>query len=91
MQDDPPPSCYSEDDFSVGDCKHGTTAKFYIKVKTYSGMKKKPKMIHILKCRKSGEGNGNPLQYSCLENPKDRGAWWAAVYAVAESDTTNTT
>ena len=33
--------------------------------------------------------NGNPLQYSCLENPKDRGAWWAAVHAVAEeSDTT---
>ena len=28
-----------------------------------------------------GEGNGNPLQYSCLENPRDRGAWWAAVYA----------
>ena len=27
----------------------------------------------------SGEGNGNPLQYSCLENPKDSGAWWAAV------------
>ena len=27
-----------------------------------------------------GEGNGNPLQYSCLENPVDRGAWWAAVY-----------
>ena len=33
-----------------------------------------------------GEGNGNPLQYSCLENPRDRGAWWAAVYGVAESD-----
>ena len=31
-----------------------------------------------------GEGNGNPLQCSCLENPKDRGAWWAAVYGVAE-------
>ena len=30
--------------------------------------------------RPSGEGNGNPLQYSCLENPMDRGAWWAAVY-----------
>ena len=30
-----------------------------------------------------GEGNGNPLQYSCLENPRDRGAWWAAVYGVA--------
>ena len=34
-----------------------------------------------------GEGNGNPLQYSCLENPKDRGAWWAAVYGVAQSRT----
>ena len=32
-----------------------------------------------------GEGNGNPLQCSCLENPKDRGAWWAAVYGVAQS------
>ena len=32
-----------------------------------------------------GEGNGNPLQYSCLENPRDRGAWWAAVYGVAQS------
>ena len=31
-----------------------------------------------------GEGNGNPLQYSCLENPRDRGAWWAAVYRVAQ-------
>ena len=34
-----------------------------------------------------GEGNGNPLQYSCLENPRDRGAWWAAVYGVAKSRT----
>ena len=32
-----------------------------------------------------GEGNGNPLQYSCLENPRDRGAWWAAIYGVAQS------
>ena len=32
-----------------------------------------------------GEGNGNPLQYSCLENPMDRGAWWATVHGVAES------
>ena len=32
-----------------------------------------------------GEGNGNPLQYSCLENPRDRGAWWAAVCGVAQS------
>ena len=34
-----------------------------------------------------GEGNGNPLQYSCLENPRDRGAWWAPVYGVAQSRT----
>ena len=32
-----------------------------------------------------GEGNGNPLQCSCLENPRDRGAWWAAIYEVAQS------
>ena len=34
-----------------------------------------------------GEGNGNPLQYSCLESPTDRGAWWAAVHGVAKSRT----
>ena len=34
-----------------------------------------------------GEGNGNPLQCSCLENPRDRGAWWAAVHGVAQSQT----
>ena len=34
-----------------------------------------------------GEGNGNPLQYSCLENPREGGAWWAAVYGVAQSRT----
>ena len=38
-----------------------------------------------------GEGNGNPLQYSCLENPRDGGAWWAAVYGVAQSRTTEAT
>ena len=32
-----------------------------------------------------GEGNGNPLQYSCLENPMHRGAWWAAIHGVAKS------
>ena len=38
------------------------------------------------------EGNGNPLQCSCLENPRDGGAWWAAVYGVTqESDTTEAT
>ena len=34
-----------------------------------------------------GEGNGSPLQYSCLENPMDAGAWWAAVHGVAKSRT----
>ena len=37
--------------------------------------------------RSSGGGNGNPLQYSCLENPMDRGAWWATVHRVAKSQT----
>ena len=40
--------------------------------------------INVYKC---GEGNGTPLQYSCLENPVDRGAWWAAVHGVAKSPT----
>ena len=35
--------------------------------------------------RSPGEGNDNPLQYSCLENPMDRGAWWATVHGVAKS------
>ena len=34
---------------------------------------------------RTGEGSGNPLQCSCLENPRDGGAWWAAVYGVAQS------
>jgi len=39
--------------------------------------------------RSPGEGNGNPLQYSCLGNPMDRGAWWATEHGVTkESDTT---
>ena len=37
--------------------------------------------------RSSGEGNGNPLQYSCLGNPIDRGAWWGTVHGVIESQT----
>ena len=41
----------------------------------------------ILDLSDPGEGNGNPLQYSCLENPMDRGAWWATVHGVAKSQT----
>ena len=47
-----------------------------------------PEQLHFhfsLSC--IGEGNGNPLQYSYLENPRDRGAWWAAVYGVTQGQT----
>ena len=40
-----------------------------------------------LKLKDIGEGSGTPLQYSCLENPRDGGAWWAAVYGVAQGQT----
>ena len=43
-------------------------------------------LFRSLSC--TGDGNGNPLQFSCLENPRDRGAWWAMVHGVARSDTT---
>jgi len=45
--------------------------------------------VHLLESLMAvkGEGNGSPLQYSCLENPMDRGAWWAAVHGVAKSGT----
>ena len=36
---------------------------------------------------RTGEGNGNPLQCSCLENPRDGGAWWASIYGVTQSRT----
>ena len=41
--------------------------------------------------RSPGEGSDNPLQYSCLENSMDRGAWWATVHRFTESDTTEAT
>ena len=44
-------------------------------------------LIYICLMTNDGEGNGNPLQYSCLENPMDGGAWWAAVHGVARSQT----
>ena len=43
-----------------------------------------PKIFRTLFIIGLREGNGNPLQYSCLENPVDGGAWWAAIYGVAQ-------
>ena len=53
-----------------------------------SGLRGATERLHFhfsLACM--GEGNGKPLQCSCLENPRDRGAWWAAVYGVAQGRT----
>ena len=52
------------------------------------GRKAMTNLDSILKSRDIGEGNGYPLQSSWLENPLDRGAWWATVHGVTESDTT---
>ena len=43
--------------------------------------------LSMINCLNNGEGDGTPLQYSCLENPMDGGAWWAAVHGVAKSQT----
>ena len=44
-------------------------------------------LVFVLGLGRIGEGNGNPLQYSCLENPMDEEAWWATVREVAKSQT----
>ena len=49
-----------------------------------SDMTERPQFLSIVPF---GEGNGNSLQCSCLENPMDRGAWWATIYGAAESQT----
>ena len=52
-------------------------------IHSYSQVPLRLKKLHIYMYTR--EGNGNPLQCSCLENPRDRGAWWAAIYGVAQS------
>ena len=54
--------------------------KLLLQLNSVIRTQEKPQVIS-----KCGEGNGTPLQYSCLENPMDGGAWWAAVYGVAQS------
>ena len=48
-------------------------------------MKTISSLFRMLSVGEAGEGNGTPLQHSCLENPMDGGAWWAAVHGVAKS------
>ena len=52
-----------------------------------AGIKTAGRNINNVRYVYDGEGNGTPLQYSCLENPMDKGAWWAAVHGVAKSRT----
>ena len=53
----------------------------------YLALKKITQKLTVTLDLEFGEGNGTPLQYSCLENPMDGGAWWAAVHGVAKSQT----
>ena len=73
-------SCFFHDPADVGNLVSGSSA--FSKTSLISKL-----LIRERKCLRtqSGEGNGTPLQYSCLENPRDGGAWWAAVYGVALS------
>ena len=66
--------------FSLSDLLHINTF-FRAQEKTHH-------LFHIFSLCKPGEGNGNPLQYSFLENSMDRGVWWATIHGVTESDTT---
>ena len=59
--------------------------KTYKKAGTMKQKKVAGKDYYMIKVRSPGEENGNPLQYPCLENPMDRGAWWTAVHGVAKS------
>ena len=56
-----------------------------VKLEWAFGSKMRALVIVGIYADASGEGNGTPLQYSCLENPTDGGAWWATVYGVAKS------
>ena len=58
-----------------------------LKLCLHSSSFRQTNSIQVLVERIIGEGNGNPLQCSCLEDPRDRGAWWAPVYGVAQSRT----
>ena len=87
---------------AVGDCSHEVKRRLLLRRKAMTNLDSILKsgdvtlltkvhlvknMVSLVKMYGCGEGNGTPLQYSCLENPMDGGAWWAAVYGVAQSQT----
>ena len=67
------------------------SASLFVIYSTYSSVEMESDTTEQLRFHFSlsciGEGNGNPIQCSCLENPRDGGAWWAAIYGVAQSRT----
>ena len=64
---------------------HSSTLAWKIPWAEEPGSREESDTTERLSLSHIGEGNGNPLQCSCLENPRDGGAWWAAVYGLAQS------
>ena len=71
----------------VRECSHFIILHIAVQFSQHHLLKRLPFLHCIVLPPLSGEGNGNPLQYSCLENPVDRGAWWAAIHGVTQSQT----
>ena len=67
----------------------GSLVGFRLWGRTESDMTERRHFRFSLSCM--GEGNGNPLQCSCLENPRDRGAWLASIHGISELDMTEAT
>ena len=66
-----------------------TILKTIIKSRPVRKKKKESNVVTVVKGLALGEGNGNPLQCSCLENPTEGGAWWATVHGVAKGSDTS--
>ena len=73
----------------TGNAEEAEVEQFYEDLQDLLELTPSKDVLFIIEDRnaKVGEDNGNPLQYSCLENPMDRGTWWAAVHGVAKSQT----
>ena len=73
--------------FGVRECSNFILLHIAVQFSQHHLLKRLPFLHCIVLPPLSGEGNGNPLQYSCLENPVDRGAWWAAIHGITQSQT----